>query len=380
MVIRDFLRWIGTAPSAARADATNALARAWLHSGLNPIDRDAAEAAMTFLLDDPAPLVRAALADALGASDRAPRHIVLALANDLPAIASLVLMRSPLFLDSELVDFAAAGDVEIQVAIALRPHVSAAVSGALAEVGAVDACVELLANPGASISRGSFERIIDRFKEDSRLRCAMMQRPGVPLAVKQKLVADLSETLATMPFVRSGIRSGKVENVVGEARDKVTVALAGEAEDHEIPGLVEYLRQTAQLTPTLLLRTVCSGNVMLFACALASLTGMPRTRVSTLLNSAQATSLRALFAKAELPRSTHAAFVAAVETYRDMRMRGERLHGHDFTRRMIREVLARYEGAAGQGLDQLRGLLHRLEGEAAREAARHFVHGALTAA
>ena len=380
MIIRDFLRWIDTAPSASRAEATSALARAWLYSDLNVIDRDAAEAAMTFLLDDPAPVVRAALADALGASERAPRHIVLALANDYPTIAALVLMRSPLFLDCELVDLAAAGDVETQVAIALRPRVSVAVSGAIAEVGDADACLELLANPGASFCLGSLERMAERFQDDGRLRCAMMQHPRVPLTVKQTLVADLSDTLAKMPVVHSSVRGGKVENIVGEARDKVTVALAGDAEEHEVASLVEHLRERAQLTPTLLLRAVCAGNFSLFECALASLTGMPHRRIEALIASAQVISLRALFAKADLPRSTHSAFVAAVETYRMMQMRGDSLHGHEFTRSMIRQVLERYQGAPGQKLDQLRRLLHRLEGEAARDAARYFVRGALAVA
>lgn len=335
---------------------------------------------MTFLLDDPAPLVRAALADALGANERAPRHIVLALANDLSPIAALVLMRSPLFIDSELVDFAASGDVEIQAAIALRPRVSAAVSGAIAEVGEVDACLELLANSGAAISRGSMDRFVERFSDDSRIRCAMMQSARVPLAVKQCLVAQLSDALAMMPEVRDGIRGGRVETVVGEARDKVTVALAGDADEDELAGLVEHLRKTAQLTPTLVLRAVCTGNIALFETALASLSDMPRGRISALIANAGAKSLCALFARAELPRSTHSAFVAAVETYRSMHARGDVPTGHAFTRRMVQQVLVRYQGAPGDELDQLRRLLHRLEGEAARDAARRFVEDALVAA
>ena len=65
MIVRQFLCWIQTAPPGDRADATSALARAYLYSDLAREDRLAAEAAMTVLLDDPSPLVRRALADAL---------------------------------------------------------------------------------------------------------------------------------------------------------------------------------------------------------------------------------------------------------------------------------------------------------------------------
>ena len=59
MIVRQFLQWVRTAPAAERAEATSALARAYLYSDLSPDDRAAAEGAMIMLLDDPSPLVRA---------------------------------------------------------------------------------------------------------------------------------------------------------------------------------------------------------------------------------------------------------------------------------------------------------------------------------
>ena len=90
MIVRQFLRWVETAPAGERADATSALARAYLHSPLDPADRVAAEAAMTVLLDDPAPVVRRALAYALASSARAPYLVIHALAHDQGEIAAIV--------------------------------------------------------------------------------------------------------------------------------------------------------------------------------------------------------------------------------------------------------------------------------------------------
>ena len=60
MIVRQFLHWLRTAPSGERAEATSALARAFLYSDLTESDRAAAEGAMTMLLDDPSPLVPSA--------------------------------------------------------------------------------------------------------------------------------------------------------------------------------------------------------------------------------------------------------------------------------------------------------------------------------
>ena len=82
MVIRHFLRWIGSARVAEREAAAAALARAFVDHQLPFEDRCEAEAALTLLLDDPSPKVRAALAEAPSMSRYAPPQIIAALAAD----------------------------------------------------------------------------------------------------------------------------------------------------------------------------------------------------------------------------------------------------------------------------------------------------------
>src|SRR5947209_18754340 len=118
MIVRQFLQWVRTAPAADRADATAALARAYLYSDLSPDDRAATEGALIMLLDDPSPIVRAELARALAFSEEAPPSVILALANDQPQVAACVLEHSPLLLDADLVDAVATNGQQVQAAIA----------------------------------------------------------------------------------------------------------------------------------------------------------------------------------------------------------------------------------------------------------------------
>jgi uncharacterized protein (DUF2336 family) len=109
MIARQFLQWVRTASAAERSDAATALARAYLYSALGPDDRAAAEAALIMLLDDPSPLVRAALARALAFSEDAPHAVIIGLASDQPEVAAWVLEHSPLLVDADLVDAVATG-------------------------------------------------------------------------------------------------------------------------------------------------------------------------------------------------------------------------------------------------------------------------------
>src|SRR4029077_6455940 len=87
MIVRQFISWIRTAPAGERAEATRALARAWLISDLSDDDRPAAEGAPLILLDDPSPLGQQAMADVFARSAEAPAAIVQALSLDQPSIA-----------------------------------------------------------------------------------------------------------------------------------------------------------------------------------------------------------------------------------------------------------------------------------------------------
>ena len=79
LIVAAFLRWVETAKTQERARAANALARAYLKSDMAPEERQSAQMAMTYLLDDPSPKVRLALAENLKSNPDVPREIALRL-------------------------------------------------------------------------------------------------------------------------------------------------------------------------------------------------------------------------------------------------------------------------------------------------------------
>ena len=159
MIVRRFLAWSQMVPPGQRAEGVNALALGYLYSSMTPEIRREAEAALTALLEDPSPLVRRVLAEAFASAVEAPHHCVLALANDQPEIAALVLERSPVLTDQDLLDCAASGDVAVQAAIARRPDLSAGVSASLAEKASLEAVRALADNPGADVPEFSLRRM-----------------------------------------------------------------------------------------------------------------------------------------------------------------------------------------------------------------------------
>jgi uncharacterized protein (DUF2336 family) len=373
MIVRHFLQWVRTASPPARADATGALARAYLYSDLSPDDRAAAEGAMLLLLDDPSPLVRRALAETLAPSEAAPPAIVHALACDQPDIACCVLSSSPLLLDADLVDWVGGGTSAMQAAIASREGLPCAVAAAVAEVGSAEACLVLLENPSVAIAPFSFDRIVERHGHLAAVREALFARDDLPIATRQALVTRLAGTLAGFVSQRAWLDEERARRVAHEACERATVTLAASTPHMELGSLVAHLRQSGQLTAGLILRALFSGNIIMFEEALCELSELPPARVAELVHDRTGKGLRAVFERAGLPAATVPAARAALSALNEYGYAGELGGASRLKRRMVERALTCCEGSVGGATtDALMVLLRRFALEAAREEARLF--------
>jgi uncharacterized protein (DUF2336 family) len=370
MIVRHFLQWVRTAQAADRAEATSALARAYLYSDLSPDDRIAAEGAMIMLLDDPSPLVRQSLAEALSFSSDAPPAVILALASDQLEIATFVLEHSPLLLDADLVDAVGAGCPAQQAAIARRTALPRSVAAALAEVGAPTACLTLIENQAADIPAFSIDRIVERHGHLGAIREALFMHRELSTAARQALVVKLSETLAGFVVARDWLEETRAQRITREACEKATVMLAA-ASTSEISPLVGHLRATGQLTAGLILRALLSGNLGFFEQALAELSGKPISRVAALVHDRRGAGFKAIYDRAGLPAAIYPAFSAAIAAMGEGAL-SDAGGATRLRRSMVERVLTSCEAIPAGDVEPLLTLLRRYATEAARDEARLF--------
>jgi uncharacterized protein (DUF2336 family) len=371
MIVRQFINWIRTAPAGERAEATRALARAWLISDLSEEDRAAAEGALLMLLDDASPLVRQAMAEVFARSSDAPAAIVQALSLDQASVALSVLEHSPLLIDADLVDIVATGNCEVQCAVARRVNLPASVGAAIAEVGSASAALELIENAYAELAPFSWDRIVERHGHLAAIRESMLVLEDLPAATRAALVAKLSETLTQFVVARNWLSADRAVRVAGEARERSTVYIAARSRGDDMSGLVRHLRATGQLTSGLILRALLSGNLDLFDHSLAELSGLPLSRVFALLHDRGGASLYALLRRAGLPQSTFAAFQMALDVNHETGFVDSADGAARLRRRMVERVLT-HCGTDQQAAEPLLILLRRFATESAREEARLF--------
>jgi len=371
MVIRHFLRWIGNARVIDRMAAATALSRAFLDHELPFEDRCEAEAALTLLLDDPSPKVRAAMAEALSMSRHAPAQIIAALAADQEDVAACVLVRSPLLSDDDLIDRVAASSGRIQTLIAMRPQLSMGVAAAIAEVGELDACMALVRNDGAAIATLTFRRLAERFGHEAQLRESLLSHPLLPSDCRHMLLVKLGEALCRSPLVQAMMGPRRAERITREACVRASLTLIEHTHPLEHRALIEHLRLRGDLTAAFLVRAVTYGKVDFLGSALIALSGQTESRVRSVLSSGRDVAVRALFRSAGLSDLLHGALLQALKVWREVAS-GKRIAGaQEVSWLMLREI--------GAGPDQsgpidenreLAGLLKSIHLEALRENAR----------
>lgn len=364
VVVSHFLKWIYTARVSERAAAADALARAYVNSELPFEDRCAAEAALTLLLDDASSKVRLAMAEALSMSHHAPLQIISALASDQPEVAGVVLARSPLLTDADLINRVAASQKATQKLIADRPLVSMALSAAIAEIGEAEACAVLLANSGADIASLSFRRMAERHGHLPQVREALISDARLPADCRHMLLIKLGETLKTSPLVMALMGAARADRVMRDACVKASVTLIEGTRQEEHAALIEHLRLRGDLTASFLIRTIAHGKVDFFGSTLVALGQQSEQRVRALLAGGHDVALQALFRGAGLAAATHAIILRALKIWREV-ANGKRVAGvQEVSWLMLKEL----GGQSAEG--DLAALVKSIHLDALRENAR----------
>ncbi|HEX8418007.1 MAG TPA: DUF2336 domain-containing protein [Methylobacterium sp.] len=370
MIIRQFLAWTQDTSAARRAEAAAALARAYLYGGLGTETAWEAKTAILALLDDPAPSVRRALAEACAACAGAPRALIVALSSDQPDIASVVLARSPVLTDADLVDGVAIGCATTRAAIARRADLSYAVAGALAEIGEPASLAVLAANHSASVTTGTLLRMVERHGDAAPLREALLARPGLPLEVRQAVTARLAQSLSVFAVEAGWLSPARGERAGREARERATLAFSVDAHPHDLARLVAHLRAHGELNAGLLLRAILSARIPFVEAALSNLSGLGPDRVAGLMHEVSGSGFAALHRRAGLPAALLPAFTAALSAWREAREGAHELTGSGLSRKMIERALTACETMPFSEASSVMALLARYEAEAAREEAR----------
>jgi uncharacterized protein (DUF2336 family) len=287
--------------------------------------------------------VRASLSRGLRHSPNLPRDVARKLAEDVEYVALPMLADSLVLTDEDLIEIVSYGSSQKQEAIASRPNLTEPVTGALIDHASEPAVAVLMGNNAAAIAEEKFNHAVTRFAESSRVKEAMVLREKLPATVAERLVTMVSKALQNHLVEQHALAPATAADIVLRSREHAIIRLSLGASDTALRQMVAQMHRNGRLTPSLIVRALCTGDIGFFEVALAIRCDIPVENAQILIHDPSRKGLEALYLKAEMPASLYAVVHAAVEVVDESQFDGEARDLERFRSRMITRVLTLVE-------------------------------------
>lgn len=350
---QDVQRLLSDPSPDTRAEMAGKVATQFALPNLSQAERSLAEDIVRLMARDVATRVRAALSDSLKSNASIPRDVALSLARDVEEVALPFIEVSTVLTEQDLVEIIRSGSPDKQVAVAKRPDVTEQVADVLAERGDKKAVAVLIANEKAELGEKSLTKALDRFPDSAEIHEPLVARGKLPVTVAERLVALVSEQLRERLVAKHELPNDIAADIVLQSRERATYGLVGGAGDAELEKLVAQLRRSHRLTPSLLLRALCMGDLPFFEMAMAQLGQVPISNARLLIHDAGRLGLKSLFERTGLPPKLYPALRIAVDVASETDFDGLDHDLERHRRRMLERILTQFEELASEDVDYL---------------------------
>ncbi len=332
-------------PSADnRAETARKVATGFGDGVLSERERVIAEDIFKVMVRDVEMRVREALSVNLRNCAFISHDIARALAEDVDQVALPMLQFSTVLTDDDLVEIVNKHGPAKQKAVAKRETVSEVVSEALVDAGDADVVSTLMSNKGATISEPTMEKALDKHGDSIKVSQTMALRPKLPIAVAERLVTMVSDSIRDHILKNHDLPVETVTDLIILSREKATIGLLDEKSSAEdARDLVVQLYRSGRLTPSIILRALCMGDIRFFEASVAVLAKMPLISARVLIHDEGADGLKSILKKARVPPPLFPAFRAAVEVSNETEYDGLDNDRERFRRRMIERILTNFE-------------------------------------
>lgn len=352
-------------PSAdVRAETAAKIAEQFESGRLSDTERDLAEQIFRVMVQDAAQLVREALSQHLKACPFLSHDVAVTLAKDVDAVALPILEASEVLTDNDLLEIIESQGVEKQLAISKRKRVSEAVSEALVDTGEESVVASLVGNKGAELSELTLHKVIDEFGEIEAIQEPIVKRVKLPVSISERLVTLVADNLREQLITHHDLSAGAASDLVMQTRERATLALLGpEANELSAESLVYQLHENNRLTPSIILRAACTGDVDFFVASLAIRVGVPVPNAYQLIFDKGYLGLEAIYQRSGLPENLYPAFRIAVDVTKETQYDGETFDRERHNRRIIERILTQYENLRSDDIEYLLGRLAKIGAE-----------------
>jgi len=358
----DVARLMSDPTPEARVDTATKVATEFQQQKLSDKERELAKEIFRVMVKDAEVRVREALSAQLKSSPDLPHDVAVTLAKDVESVALPMLRYSEVLTDDDLIEVVRGSSPEKQVAVAQRERVSSQLAGALIDTRNELAVAKLVANEGADLDESALHRVLSEYDASEEVSDILVRRPNLPAALSEQLVSAVSRKLEAFLVDKHELPPDAAASLILQVRERATVSLLSDgSSDDELERLVEQLHVNGRLTPSLVLRALCMGDMAFFETAMARLAGIAVQNARTLIHDKGTLGLESIYLRAGMPESLFAAVQAGVEVANETDYDGGENDRQRYVERMLERILTQWEDPSERiGEDDIEYLMKKL--------------------
>lgn len=285
--------------------------------------------------------VRQVLAESLKNCHNLPQDIVLSVIRDSDSVAVPFIKYYANLNNDDLIKILNIPSLSKQKAVAQRLNLPNEISEYI-----VDRCPEevvgvLISNETARIHEKTYHSIIEKYHQSEEIKKRLVFRTELPTSVIEKIANSLSEDLKKRLILAHNLPVNLATDIIEEVKEKTTLRISEDySSDKQIEELVHQLYTSNRLTPNLVVRSICMGDLKFFEYALVYLSNTPIIEVRKILfNTSVDFMIRNLLRKAYIPKTMFPAVFSALKVISEIRFDCRRNNRKSFAHKVIERIL-----------------------------------------
>lgn len=262
------------------------------------------------------------------------------------------------------------GDEARQCTVASRHDITAEAAAYIIKSGAAAVVLALMDNEMVKLETTDMHALFARLGQSGPVVDRLLALPGLPPDIRITQAKRAASRMRQMMAERSWLPANDASELVADAEDGAVLQVLANASVDELLNAISFLAAKNLLTPALIIRAACLGEMRVVEASLAHLAGHAPQRAASLMYGRG--GMKSMVSKCGLPASCAGLLQAYADVVLEAREEGLNLSRESFGRRLLEALMTRYETLAPHDRAKQIEYVGRFAEERVRKIARQL--------
>jgi uncharacterized protein (DUF2336 family) len=346
----------------------------------SPVEKEQVIPVLIKLSTDVNRSVREVLAEELSTVKNLHQDMIFAVIADEDEIALPFLAATPALNSWHMQAILRVGDEGRQRTVAARADLSSDAVSFIVRAGSAVAVTTVLRNKSAVLQPQDLQQIFTRLGQSGDVMDMLLARADLPLDIRITQAKRAAVRMRQMMAERGWMPANDANDLVADAEEGAVLQVLKQATPEERSSGIQFLAGQNMLTPSLIVRASCLGDLEVVAVALGHLAGQLQERVLGLMKMRGGVGIRSILNRSMLPTGCHAIIAAAADVAMQMQEEDVQLDADNFGRRLLEVLMLQFGATGARDQAKLMDYVGRFADEKVRKIARKLKSDMLRAA